>query len=78
MGKLEEHGREFAKIEQEPLGKSYSSIDYDAGTDLTLVLDEPLGLTGMPPSGCFHRLSSGFVGAMARSPDSPISRFALH
>jgi hypothetical protein len=66
MGKLEEQGGEFSKLEQKALGKSDTSINYGPGTDLTLVLDKPLGLPEMPPSSSFNQLPQGVSAAVAR------------
>jgi hypothetical protein len=66
VGKLGGQGGEFSKLEEKALGKSDTSINYGAGTDLTLLLDKPLALAEMPPSGSFHRLSPGLPDAVAR------------
>jgi hypothetical protein len=66
MGKLEDQGGELSKLEQKAFGKSDTSINYGAGTDLTLVLDKPLGLAEMPPSSSFNQLPPGASAAVAR------------
>jgi hypothetical protein len=66
MGKLAGQDSELGKYEQKAFGKSDTSINYGAGTDLTLVLDKPLSLAEMPPSGSFNQLSPGVPDAVAR------------
>jgi len=66
MGKLAGQDSELSKYEQKAFGKSDTSINYGAGTDLTLVLDKPLSLAEMPPSGSFNQLPSGVPYAVAR------------
>jgi hypothetical protein len=66
MGKLAGQGSELSDLEQKAFGKSDTSINYGAGTDLTLLLDKPLTLTEMPPSGSFNRLPPGLPDAVAR------------
>jgi hypothetical protein len=66
MGKMAGQDSELSKYEQKAFGKSDTSINYGAGTDLTLVLDKPLSLAEMPPSGSFNRLPSGVPYALAQ------------
>jgi hypothetical protein len=65
LGKLGEQGGEASTLEQKVFGKSDTSIDYGAGTDLTLLLDQPLSLAEMPPSAAFSRLPHGLPDAIA-------------
>jgi hypothetical protein len=66
MGKLAGQDSELPKYEQKAFGKSDTSINYGAGTDLTLVLDKPLTLAEMPPSSSFNQLPPGVLDAVAR------------
>jgi hypothetical protein len=66
VSKLGEQSGDFSKLEEKAFGKSDTAINYGPGTDLTLVLDKPLGLTEMPPSGSFNRLPPGVSAAVAR------------
>jgi len=66
MGKMAGQDSDLSKYEQKAFGKSDTSISYGPGTDLTLVLDKPLGLAEMAPSDSFHRLPSGLAAAVAR------------
>jgi hypothetical protein len=66
VGKMAGQDSELSKYEQKAFGKSDTSINYGAGTDLTLLLDKPLSLAEMPPSGSFNQLPSGAPGAVAR------------
>jgi len=66
MGKLAGQDSDLAKYEQKAFGKPDTSINYGAGTDFTLVLDKPLGLAEMLPSGSFNRLPPGVLDAVAR------------
>jgi hypothetical protein len=66
LGKLAGQGGEASKLEEKAFGKSDTSINYGAGTDLTLLLDKPLDLAEMPPAGSFNRLPSGLPDAVAR------------
>jgi hypothetical protein len=66
MGKLAGQDSELSKYEQKAFGKSDTAISYGAGTDLTLVLDKPLSLAEMLPSGYFRQLPRGVPGAVAR------------
>jgi hypothetical protein len=66
MGKLEGQAADLSQYEQKAFGKSDTSINYGAGTDLTLVLDKPLSLAEMPSSGSFNQLPSGVPYAVAR------------
>jgi hypothetical protein len=66
LGKLGGQGGELSTVEQKAFGKSDTSINYGAGTDLTLLLDKPLSLPEMPPSSSFHRLPPGVADAVAR------------
>ena len=66
MGKLAGQDSELSKYEQKAFGKSDTSINYGAGTDLTLVLDKPLTLAELPPSGSFNQLPPGVPYAVVR------------
>jgi len=66
MGKLAGQDSELSKYEQKAFGKSDTSINYGAGTDLTLALDKPLSLPEMLPSGSCNQLPSGVPYAVAR------------
>jgi hypothetical protein len=66
MGKLAGQDSELSKYGQKAFGKSDTSINYGAGTDLTLVLDKPLSLAEMPPSGSFNQLPPRVPDAVAR------------
>jgi len=66
MRKLAGEDSELSKYGQKAFGKSDTSINYGAGTDLTLVLDKPLSLAEMPPSGSFNQLPPGVPDAVAR------------
>jgi hypothetical protein len=66
VGKLGEQAGTFSNLEQKAFGKSDTSINYGAGTDLTLALDKPLDLAEMPPSSSFNQLPPGVTGAVAR------------
>jgi hypothetical protein len=66
LGKLAGPGGEVSKLEEKAFGKSDTSINYGAGTDLTLLLDKPLDLAETPLSGSFNRLPSGLPDAVAR------------
>jgi hypothetical protein len=65
MGKLGGQGGELSELEQKAFGKSDTSINYGAGTDLTLVLDKPLTLAEVPPIGSFNQLPQGVPDAVA-------------
>jgi hypothetical protein len=65
VSKLGGQGGEASKLEEKAFGKADTSINYGAGTDLTLLLDKPLSLPEMPPSGSFHQLPSGLPDAVA-------------
>jgi len=66
MGKLGGQAADLSKYEQKAFGKSDTSINYGAGTDLTLVLDKPLSLAERPPSGSFDQLPPGVSEAVAQ------------
>jgi len=66
MGKVAGQDGELSKYGQKAFGKSDTSINYEAGTDLTLVLDKPLSLAEMPPSGSFNQLPPVVPDAVAR------------
>jgi hypothetical protein len=66
VGKLGGQGGEASELEEKAFGKPDTSINYGPGTDLTLVLDKPLSLAEMPPSGSFNRLPTGLPAAVAR------------
>jgi hypothetical protein len=66
VSKLGEQSGQLSELEQKAFGKSDTSINYGSGTDLTVVLDKPLGLTEMPPSSSFNHLPPGVSAAVAR------------
>jgi hypothetical protein len=66
FGKLAGQGGEFSKYEQKAFGKSDTSINYSAGTDFTFVLDKPLSLDEIPPSGSFNQLPPTVTSAVAQ------------
>jgi len=66
LGKGGGQGGTLSELEQKAFGKSDTSITFGPGTDLTLVLDKPLGLAEMAASGSFNQLPSGVPAAVAR------------
>ena len=50
LDKLGTAGSEMERVSGKALGKADTSIDYPPGTDLTLVLDQPLHLDSISPS----------------------------
>jgi hypothetical protein len=74
LGKGGEQGGTLSELEQRAFGKSDTSITFGPGTDLTLVLDKPLGLTEMAPSVSFNELPSGVTAAVARMLDGAPQR----
>jgi hypothetical protein len=65
VSKLGGQAGEASKLEEKAFGKSDTSINYGAGTDLTLTLDKPLSLAEMPPIGSFNQLPQGVPDAVA-------------
>ena len=65
LGKGGEQGGILPQLEQRAFGKSDTSITFGPGTDLTLVLDKPLGLNEMAPFGTFNQLPSDVLVAVA-------------
>jgi|SRR5208337_4724531 len=66
MGKVGGQDSELSQYEQKAFGKSDTSINFAAGADLTLVLDKPLTLAELPPSGSFNELPPGVPYAVVR------------
>jgi hypothetical protein len=59
-------GDRAQKTSEQNLGKSDTSIEYPAGTDLTLVLDKPLALAQSFPSAVSEELSPQVSAPVAR------------
>jgi len=74
LGKGDQQGGTLSELEQKAFGKSDTSITFGPGTDLTLVLDKPLGLNELPPSGSFNQLPSEVPAAVARMLDGAPQR----
>jgi hypothetical protein len=74
LGKGDEQGGMLSDLEQKAFGKSDTSITFGPGTDLTLVLDKPLGLNELPPSSSFNQLPSQVPAAVARMLDGAPQR----
>jgi hypothetical protein len=57
LDKLGSPGSEMEKVSGKALGKADTSIDYPAGTDLALTLDQPLAVDSTSPSAAATEIS---------------------
>jgi hypothetical protein len=66
LDKLGSTGSEMQKIGGKPFGKVDTSIDYPAGTDLDLTLDQPLAVDSISPPAAATQISPPLAGAVQK------------
>jgi hypothetical protein len=66
LDKLGSAGGDLEKVSDKALGKTDTSIDYPAGTDLNLTLDSPLTVDSTSPSAAATQLSPSLTEAIQR------------
>ena len=66
LDKLGATGNEMEKVGGKPFGKADTSIDFPAGTDLDLTLDEPLAVDSTSPPAVATQISSPLADAIQK------------
>lgn len=66
LGKLGSGAGDVVKAKEKALGKSDTSIDFPAGTDMSWVLDQPLALNGPPFPDAAGQISNGLNSAVSQ------------
>ena len=75
LDKLGSPGSEMEKMSGKALGKADTSIDYPAGTDLDLTLDQPLAVDSISPPAAATEISPALAEAVQKLlADAPESR----
>lgn len=66
IGKIGVEGSELEKLQQKALGRSDTSIDFPAGADLEVVLDQPLTIRAQYPPSIANSIPTDLHDALVR------------
>ena len=66
LDKLGVAGEDVKKVSGKTVGEVDTSIDYPAGADLTLALDQPLAVDATSPAAAANQISSGLADAIQK------------